>query len=171
MVNELVPYGIQNEKSSLRIHVCVRAGCLVIFKTSVVAWLVEQKSYPRKEVLTRGIVTAIGYTIPVEDIPDVITVNIPPALLHDDDLYSKDTGTKGTAAERLALTMIRRGWFPPETFVGLIDDEHIQIDGADIHIEILIQVKCDAPGGPRKNGGTGNVFIQIAERNPFNKRS
>jgi hypothetical protein len=50
----------------------------------------------------------------------------------------------------------------------------VQIDGDDIVVltganRVHIQVKCDYPGGDKALGGTGNLYLQVAERNPLKK--
>jgi hypothetical protein len=52
---------------------------------------------------------------------------------------------------------------------NVISSKSMQIDGSDIVVSnrVHIQVKCDFDAGQKLLGGTGNLFIQESECNPF----
>ena len=54
---------------------------------------------------------------------------------------------------------------------AIVKEMDLQINGVDIVINMntKIQVKCDYRGGPKAYGGTGNLYLQVRECNPFGK--
>ena len=81
------------------------------------------------------------------------------------------TGAKGDKAVKIVSGLIRRGMFPFYLEGIEVGDYDLQIEGLDIIVSMnaRIQVKCDYRGGPRWHGGTGNLFLQVAECNPLNE--
>lgn len=123
-------------------------------------------------------ITATGRAVPVSAIRKCIAAGLP------DRVWEKmafdvngHTGEKGRKAVRLVAGMIQDGLFPiPIALAGI--DTHpttqIDIEGTDIHIStkaqsLRIQVKCDYRGGEKELGGTGNLYLQTAERNPLKR--
>ena len=50
--------------------------------------------------------------------------------------------------------------------IMITTDKSEQIFGSDLSAKnIIFQVKCDIKGGHKEGGGSGNLFIQTAERN------
>jgi hypothetical protein len=88
-----------------------------------------------------------------------------------------DTSDKGRKAVELVAAMIRNGLFPLPYAVGQLDSDpakDMQINGDDIIVDlganrVHIQVKCDFRGGDKALGGTGNLYLQVAERNPLKR--
>jgi len=77
-------------------------------------------------------------------------------------------GVKGDRAALIVKGLLVTNKFP--LFAGkaeLVDAQTLQVKGVDIQVSINIQVKCDYNGGPKERGGTGNLFLQVAECNPF----
>ena len=68
------------------------------------------------------------------------------------------------------LDSMRLGRFPLWVDAAEEDRENIQLKGMDIVLfcRKRIQVKCDYRSGDRPLG-TGNLFIQKAERNPLKR--
>ena len=76
------------------------------------------------------------------------------------------TSDKGNRAKEVTKVAILCEWIPFGGKVKEITDLPNQILGIDLMSgPIKIQVKCDFEGGPKELGGTGNLFLQIAERN------
>jgi len=175
---QLVFHGIQNENSHTRAHVCPVAQRVYVFKTAAALDLIEKGHYPKRNGYQKGVdvPTAIGYLVPPMDIPGCVALCLRLSVWQhlcfseDDSLYEK-----GRKATKLVLQMVRQGLFPLPALGEEITDENLQIDGEDIIIkanafrfdDLVIQVKCDYPGGERELGGTGNLYLQIAECNPF----
>jgi hypothetical protein len=90
-------------------------------------------------------------------------VNFAPTQGHE------STGTKGQKAVYVVHEMLKRGLIPIKQNIETITEQDMQISGTDIivHSNIRIQVKCDWKAGTKELGGTGNLFIQTAECNPF----
>ena len=170
----LVEYGIQTEDSDLRAHVCVNAGIVYVFPTKLSVPLVTTGKYRSVPVISyidgREIITARGYTVPVEDIPQVIPANA--KYFIDKARFSPDdsTSAKGDKAVAVVRSMLRLGWFPLPCNPEIIDDISMQLDGLDIIVsgKHRIQVKCDYRGGSpaRYPDVTGNLFLQVSECNP-----
>ena len=83
------------------------------------------------------------------------------------------TSRKGELATRLTKKLIEMGELRLKLNPVEINDLDMQISGTDILIraDIKIQVKCDFNGGSKEFGGTGNLFLQIADCNPFRPTS
>lgn len=172
---KLFKYGILDEDSDIRLHVAVRARHVYFFPTQECKRLVEDENNYRKAVArTKGVVTGSGYLVPPGDIQGCVAVEIPDDIFQQagfpKEQYNKGTTTsnKGKSAVFVATGMLARGLFPITLKIEEVDAKAEQIKGLDIiaKTEIKIQVKCDWLAGHRELGGTGNLFIQIAERNP-----
>jgi hypothetical protein len=166
----LVDYGIQNEQSDIRAHVSVLTKRVYVFDTSIGRELAESGQYPEGKAYTGRIITGVGALVPPRDIEGLRAIPIP------DDIWAKreiskfdNTGTKGDKAVLIVSDMLKCGLIPVELRIDQITDETLQIEGLDIVVaaKVRIQVKCDYKAGPRKWGGTGNLFLQVAECNPL----
>ena len=170
---ELVEYGIQNEDSDLRVHVCPTVRRMYIYSTSAGVAAIETGKYEKAAANTlvdgAWIKTAEGYLVPPDDIDGCVNVTIPEWMAAH---FSKDSSTtrKGALATRLVQRFCKEGWFPLPAGAIPVDDHRMQVSGIDLIIigdRVKIQVKCDFRGGPRELGGTGNLFLQVAECNPL----
>lgn len=169
----LVDYGILNEQSDLRAHVCVLARRVYVYETRAGRALVASQpdKYRHVPVWTQGIKTATGYLVPPGDIPGCRSVEVPAAWLSHPMLKidaADSTGVKGDRAALIVKGLVITNRLP--MFAGkadLIEDHVLQVKGVDITVTINIQVKCDFRGGPKELGGTGNLFLQVSECNPF----
>ena len=182
---KLVEYGIQNEESDLRAHVCPLAKVVYIYPTASGAEIAQScldgtANYPLKQVRTGHIITAEGYIVPWQDIAQIVEINVPDVTWNhlSLDQIGLTTTQKGQRAARLVKDMINRGVFPLSLLQIELDgaevkDKDIQIQGADIIItiakQVVVQVKCDLRGGNGcgVNNCTGNLFLQVRECNPF----
>jgi hypothetical protein len=169
----LVHYGIQNDKSDYRAHVCVNAKAVYIFETSKAAKLVKEKTFKKVTVFTDAIKTATGFIVPWQDIPDLHVVSIPQNWM-DKIQFSEDEQTtkKGEKAVKIVKGILKKGMVPIIMEGQEVEDTDMQVAGFDItiNININIQVKCDYRGGGVKGRDTtGNLFLQISECNPFKR--
>ena len=175
---KLVEHGIQTEESDLRAHVCPVARRVYVYPTKRGLEAVESGRFPSVAGFQDGIKTATakGYLVPPFEIKECIAISLRAQVW--DYLCFSDHLTlleKGKKAEKLVIQMLKRGLFPIPALPTGITDEDIQIRGADIIIkagkltqdDIVIQVKCDYKGGAKADGGTGNLFLQTEECNPF----
>jgi len=104
-----------------------------------------------------------------------------PGDLYEKANWSKEDslGTKGHKAVVTVQNMLKRGKFafPRLDGVGgdsqVVTEKQIDIRGTDIIVfaRIKMQIKCDYRGGPQELGGTGNLYLQVAESNPFRRYS
>lgn len=120
------------------------------------------------------IVTAIGYRVPPNAINGCREILIPPTLLERLNFSQSDSvGDKGIKAETLVHNLFQYNLIPINMQVETIDSTAFQIKGCDLtsHSMNIIQVKCDFEGGSRKYGGTGYLYLQTKERNPFDQTS
>ena len=169
---KLVDYGIQNEKSDIRAHVCPLVGCVYAFKTKDGRACVESGKYPASSAFTGDTETARGYLVPPRNIPGCHQIKIPAALLAVVNLQEhEDTIEKGNKAVLIISELLKKGLFPIDLIPKDVADKDLQVEGVDIIIalEARIQVKCDYRGGPKAYGGTGNLFLQVSECNPHKK--
>ena len=84
-------------------------------------------------------------------------------------IRSDSTSRKGDQAVAIIKEYLKRGGFPLMMDPAVIDELDMQIEGTDIIIDadIRVQCKCDYSGGPQELGGTGNLFLQVEESNPW----
>ena len=169
MNTQLVPYGIYEEKTDIRAHVSVAGKCVYVYPTKKGIEAIENGTYRKAPAYTGDIKTAEGYLVPPKDIRMLRVIPIPQEIMDQAAFSESDTTTeKGSKAVRIVRWLLRNGKFPLWTEPGLIEDHDLQVDGTDIIVSLhtRIQVKCDwkAGSGP---GCTGNLFLQVAECNPF----
>lgn len=167
---QLVNYGIQNEGSDYRCHVGYQVQRVYVFPTESGRRAVNTGLYSKIPVMTNGITTAEGYRIPISHIDGMKEIIIPI------DVYTKWRITKdmrksqmGLFATGIVVDMIRADLIPLPVAIGPDPDLALQISGCDILINasLKLQVKCDWAAGNRSLGGTGNVFLQVSECNPW----
>lgn len=113
----------------------------------------------------------MGYCVPIKEIPHLRALKIHPDRLIG---FTKDLPTtiKGNRAVEIVSAYLKAGRFPLWLEGEFVTDKEIQITGTDMKVrgQWKIEVKCDFDAGysddvPPK--GTGNLYLQIAERNPF----
>ena len=178
--NSLYNFGIQNEASDVRAHVCPLVQKIYVFPTEEGRKTLHRGQWKKRTAYQPGVngATALGYLVPPFAIPRCIALEVRvctwDAIGFDEN---DDTTDKGNKAVRLVRAMILNGLFPLPWKVNnldVVEEKSVQIDGDDIIVTIgsfttHIQVKCDYRGGDKSLGGTGNLFLQIAERNPLGK--
>lgn len=170
---ELFQYGIQNERSDIRAHVSPLGKMVHVFQTrKMIEFLNEHgASLKTAPAFQPGVMgrTAEGYKVPLRLCgPLVRCLNF---VSYPWDTFPPKTATtseKGAAAVAVVVALLGMGRFP--LWVVAHDDTRktIQISGTDIVVfaNQRIQVKCDYSACPMESGGTGNLYIQFAERNP-----
>ncbi len=170
---QLVNHGIQNENSDIRAHVGVLAQRLYIYKTEAGRQVIANSNYRKAPVYTGKIQTATGYLVPVEDIPGLQSIPIPRPIFeasgiaeHPEQGYHRQ---KGKSALHIVVEMLKAGLVPVTLQITEVNDKKMQIGGEDIRVkaDIRIQVKCDYRAGRGHERCTGNLFLQVAECNPF----
>ena len=177
---ELVPYGIQNERSTVRGHVCPGVKRVYVFPSDAGNEAIASNRYRKTTAGQPGVdgPTAEGFLVPPMDIRCCASIELRPLAwerIYFDD--REDTSTKGAKAVWLVERMVYAGLFPLPLPLGGVDcdpSKEVQIEGDDIIVritnsEVRIQVKCDFWGGEAALGGTGNLFLQVAERNPLHR--
>lgn len=175
---KLVEHGIQTEQSDLRAHVCPVACKVYVYPTKRGLEAIESERFPSVSGFQEGIKTATakGYLVPPFEIKECIAIALRDEVWDYLRFSEQDTlPQKGKKAERLVIQMLKRGLFPIPALPASVTDKDIQIRGADIIIkagkltkdDIVIQVKCDYKGGAKSDGGTGNLYLQTKECNPF----
>jgi hypothetical protein len=166
---KLIDYGIQTEESDLRVHVCPKIGRVYYYNTSDGLATIRLKDYKKMPVFTNSIKTAEGFVVPPSDIPGC--VELKPSITNWNKFFNQTdtTSKKGDLAVRLVKAIIKNGELKLTLNPIEITDLNMQISGTDIIVKsnIRIQVKCDFNGGSKQLGGTGNLFLQVSECNPF----
>ena len=176
----LVQYGIQTEQSDLRAHVGVLAGKVYVYSTvkglATLQAGIQQGIYaPRgayTEVGHRGekLQTATGYPVPVGHIKHMAIEAA--ALIKAQGFAETDSTTvKGDKAVAVVQALLRHGLFSLPTASEIVTDVQMQRSGLDVVVrgQWRIQVKCDWRCGTGAPGCTGNLFLQVAECNPFGR--
>lgn len=179
-MKQLVDYGIQNERSDIRVHVCPTVRRVYTYPTSCGIDAINTGKYRARLGYQPGVeyATAKGYLIPPMDIPRCVCLQLPDIAWGWIAFRREDsTTTKGDKATRLVAVMLKRGMLPIPALGVEVACRDLQISGTDIFVpqgalrdrSIHIQVKCDFDGGSRELGGTGNLFLQVAECNPLGR--
>lgn len=168
----LVDYGIMNEGSDFRAHVCVLAETVYVYPTASGVKAIQSGRYQGKPAYQPGYSkpTAWGFPVPARDIERMIPVwakiTIRELQFREDD----NSTVKGNKAVAVVASLLRNGWFPLPVNPKIVTDAEMQINGLDIDVRARcrIQVKCDYRGGVGR-GCTGNLYLQTAEINPFKR--
>jgi hypothetical protein len=169
---ELFENGIQTENSDIRAHVSVVNKAIYVFPTFRGREAVEANNIPIKTAIQPGLefITASGWPVPIEYITDLRAFSYASWPLWSQFRESMNTSAKGKLAVECVLSFLKTGRFPFWIHAQEDDRENIQISGTDIVIfcRKKLQIKCDWRCG-HKPLGTGNLFLQKAERNPLRR--
>lgn len=170
----LVEYGIFQEQSDIRAHVCVKAKRVYIYHTKQAIEVLRRKPHrlvpAYQHVNGRKLKTAEGYLVKPIELYPCKSIPVTRQLLTKYPIrYQDSTTIKGANAAGLVMALINGGQFPFMLHGENITDYDLQLKGVDIHVSMKarIQVKCDYNGGERRRGGTGNLFLQVRESNPL----
>ncbi|MHA2377488.1 MAG: hypothetical protein ACXAB9_15140 [Candidatus Thorarchaeota archaeon] len=166
----LVRYGIQDYSCDLMIHVAVEARKVYMYPTESGKIAIDSGKYRTAPAFINGIQTARGYLVPPGKIEGCKWFDIPDDLLNKYRFeYSASTSIKGNKAEQLVKEMIEKGLLPLIVDVKEVEDYEQQLKGNDLEVICAssYQVKCDWKAGHKVFGGTGNLFLQVEECNPF----
>jgi hypothetical protein len=166
----LVQYGIQTEDSDMRVHISAVSRRAYVYLTKSGLDAIQSGNFRKVAVYTKYIKTAEGYLVPPDKIPGCYSVNIP-----DEDWIEinnlESTSEKGRKAVEITKRLLKRKLISVPVSIAEITDEVMQVKGTDIYVSarVQIQVKCDFSAGHKEYGGTGNLFLQISECNPFKR--
>lgn len=171
---ELFDYGIHNEASNIRAHVAPASTTLFVFPTICAVQIM--KNYPKVPAFQQGVegATAVGYLVPPKAIPYIRCLQIGTNRL-DGFVPNLSTTEKGDRAVKVVNDFLMGGRFPLWLEGAFVTDKEIQITGTDIVVQgkWKIEVKCDYWASTEKGepiaGCTGNLYLQILERNPLKK--
>jgi len=170
---KLFDYGIMLEDSDIRCHVAPGTRSAFVFQTAS-ARSILPGHYRIQDAFQPGIAgrTAAGYLVPWRDIPDIRRIRWTSEPWWERFSENQTTSEKGASAVSVAQDLLRIGRMPLWTSVaGESQSSHLQIKGTDILLwgRWKIQVKCDWKAGDKGElgVGSGNLFLQIAERNPL----
>lgn len=173
MQKDHIQYGILQELSDYRVHVCPKVRKVYWYKTSDMLELLNKADTPYKlKGVGKPPYTATGYPIPITDIPGLRTYSQLPEKWWDkqDFQMTDSTSDKGAKAEWIVKGCILKGFVPVfEYKCVMVTDKTQQLAGIDIQAgcKMNIQVKCDFSGGRNDDTkvGTGNLFVQMTETN------
>ena len=169
----LFEYGLLEERSDLRVHVSPKTRRLYVFPTPEAQKLITDfpDRYPLKPAWQDGVdyATGLGWVVPCRDLPLLRIVEITDEAQWVGFNPKHAPRTKGRRAAALVKWAIENGLVPLRVRTDETQDVARQIKGADLLVvaHLRIQVKCDWYAGPKKFGGTGNLFLQKAEANPL----
>jgi hypothetical protein len=173
-MNDLHEYGIMQEDSDTRAHVCPVVKRVYVFDTATACRIIREGDYRVASATQQGVNgdTARGWLVPPGDLPGCAEIR-PRELVWEALNFSpqEPTSMRGREAVRLVVGMIKNGMFPLPAHPSSDLSLDVDLAGTDIkatvHAQTLkIQVKCDREGGRKKLGGTGNLYLQKSERNP-----
>ena len=142
----LVEYGIEDETTDYRAHVCPLVRRVYVFETksgieavkesgleSVAVYSACAKHWGHKPdcPICSGkgkVLTALGFPVPVTTIPGVVEVSLPREWWEKAGIdESQSTSEKGDRAVRIVAGMIKTGRFPFMVSQEFITDRDIQI--------------------------------------------
>lgn len=170
-MSDLVNYGIRQEESDVRVHVCPYVRRVYTFPTEEGVRALDSGSYEELEGHQNGVegATSRGYNVPPSDIEKCICIKLREVTWKALE-FSRDEppNVKGQKAVRLVRQMIHNSMLPLPGETK--QDPSLEINGTDViarfpEKEIHVQVKCDFKGGAKDLGGFG-LFLQTHERNP-----
>jgi len=168
---KLHKYGIDDEQSDIRAHVSLPGRRITVYRTADMVALIAHNSYRQRTATQPGVdgVTALGWLVPIGDIQ--------PQYVMQSDCFpwdkwnheEMDCAQKGDMAVVCVRAAILANKFPLWVCGHVNGDKELDIQGTDIIVSARrrIQVKYDAPAYPRRDGGTGNLYIQTHECNPL----
>lgn len=169
-MNELCEYGIQTEGSDIRAHVSVVNKTVYAFQTEAGIKAISDNDAPTRTATQPGVdgPTAEGWLVKPEWIDDIRALRFLSWPHWGEFTQDMTTSQKGDLAVRCVIDIMAAGRFPLWIEAGEATDKDVQISGVDILLccKKRIQVKCDWRAG-EKPLGTGNLFLQKAERNPL----
>jgi hypothetical protein len=172
-MSTLVPYGIHTEASDLRIHVCVAAARMYVFRTASARRAIATNTFPTRPAFTGSQQTASGYLVPPSSIDGCLSVAVPQIILDRVSFKKTDsTSAKGKKAAQLVELIARHFGLPMPVDVREVTNHAQQIAGVDMIATLpaqRIQIKCDWDGGNKEHGGSGNLFLQFEEINPLHQ--
>ena len=170
--NELFEYGIMIEKSDIRAHVSVVNRTIYVYKTIEGIKAIEEYHPKLVTAGQQGVdgITATGWLVKPDQINNMQRLRYyswPKWSMFDPNMT---TTQKGKLAVDCVINAIKLRPFPFFVDTAQTDSQHLEISGTDILLwcKRKIQVKCDYYCGEKPNG-TGNLFLQKAERNPLKR--
>jgi len=171
---KLFDYGIHNEASNIRAHVAPLARILYVFPT--ICAVRAMAKFPVKSAYQNGVAgkTATGHTVPPSAIQNIRKLRIAEFRLEG---FTEDLATseKGQRAVSIVSEFLKAGRFPLWLDGEFVLEKEMQITGTDIKVrgQWKIEVKCDFRAsdmwGEPDPRCTGNLYLQIAERNPLKR--
>lgn len=168
----LFEYGIHTEASDVRAHVSVVNQTIYVFPTANGVRAIENHQPPLRPAYQDGVTgrTAEGWLTRIEWIADLRRLRFGSWGLWQELRESLPTTEKGRLAVQCVVDAMRLGRFPFWLDAQEDERENVQVKGTDIVVfcRKRIQVKCDYRCGDPP-AGTGNVFLQRAERNPLRR--
>jgi len=169
---ELFEYGIHTEASDIRAHVSVVNQVIYVFPTRAGIDAIERTHPPLRPAYQPDVVgpTAEGWVVDVNAIADLRRVRFQSWEGWTQFRPNLSTSRKGRLAVLAVIGAMKRGRFPFWLDTEEDERQHVQQLGTDILVfcRKRVQVKCDYHGGD-KPAGTGNLFLQRAERNPLKR--
>jgi hypothetical protein len=167
----LIEHGILQDESDYRIHVGFVVGAVYVFPTANGKTAVHSGKYRIVNAFQPGCPspTSQGVVVPWQELAECKEVLIPPGMIQAANCRRSDhTSTKGYWATVIVSLMQTCGMIPIEMSPVIVNDKALQIRGVDLQMKpISIQIKCDFCCGSRDRRGTGNIYLETHERNPF----
>lgn len=172
MSAELFDYGIHNEASNIRAHVAPLACRVFVFPT--ICGVRAMKGRRMANAYQPGVEgpTAKGALVPPGEIENIRCIRIDPSRF-DGFEEGLSTSEKGDRAVAIVQCMLKAGRFPLWLEGCFVTDVEMQTTGTDVIVQgkWKIEVKCDYRASMERGEPhplcTGNLFLQVAERNPL----
>jgi hypothetical protein len=164
----MIAHGIQTEKSHLRAHVGIVVKQCYVFPQAALVGVMSKFEVGYATQPGANGWTGKGYKVPWVVVPGIQVIPFPAEWVA---LCTKDLSTseKGDFAIYVVRHLLRQGKISLPLDHSVTEDVNLQREGEDLVAwgQWRIEVKCDYGCGSEKLGGTGNLFIQTEESNPF----
>lgn len=173
----LIFHGILNEQSDVRVHVCKASKSIYIFSTEEGVKQVLSGKFKKASAFQGEQKTAHGFLVPPCCISGLEKFKIDEELwrVHKFEKLQGESA-KGEMAQNFFIETLKRKMIKSRHLGNLkrirFTNKDEQLSGIDLigirsdGAEVRIQIKCDLNGG---EGGTGNLFLQTEESNPWKK--
>ena len=167
----LTEHGILQDESLYRAHVGFIVKAVYLFPTVYGKKAVRSGKFKTVQAFQPGVnsPTSEGIIPPWNAIYGCVEIPMPPCVAEGISCHhSESPSAKGQKALFVVIAMMQGGFFPIKIHMVEVTDAATQIKGIDLAGEgITIQVKCDFACGSKSRGGTGNLYLEVKETNPF----
>lgn len=170
----LIEHGIFQDESDYHCHVGFTVKAVYFFSTDAAKKAAQNPKWKTVSSWQPGwnSPTSEGKIPPWHKIDGCVEIIIPDMYIQAANCKrTESTSIKGQKALAIVQSLLTLGMIPLPLSPQEITAENLQIRGLDIIVKTktTIQVKCDYDCGSKLRGGTGNIYLELKERNPLGR--